>query len=244
MRLLIRALALALTGAALAASLSACATTAEKSARLEKAAHHTRLAEKGLTIGRQSPDVRVLSATIVHGREGNATVITLSNTSARALRAVPIAITVKDAHGTTLFQNNTAGLEPALTSLGSLAGHGQATWIDDQILTSGTPASVSATVGVSPSVNGALPRIEVQGVHASAEGGTEGAAGTVHNESSVSQQNLVVYVLARRGGHVVAAGRAVLPEVGAGASLPFQAFLQGDPSGARLEASAPATTFG
>ena len=45
------------------------------------------------------------------------------------------------------------------------------------------------------------------------------------------QQNLIVYVLARRGGQVVAAGRAVLPEVGAGASLPFQAFLVGSPSG-------------
>jgi hypothetical protein len=229
----------------LAVSLSACETTAEKSAKFEQAAHHTRLAEKGLTITEPSSDVRVLSATIVRGHEGNAAVITLHNTSSHALRAVPIAITVKDAHGATLFQNNTAGLEPALTSLGSLAAHGQgATWIDDQILTSGTPASVSATVGESPSVSGTLPRIEARSVHASEEGGTEGAAGTVHNGSSVTQQNLVVYVLARRAGRVVAAGRAVLPEVGAGASLPFQAFLQGDPSGARLEASAPATTFG
>jgi hypothetical protein len=81
-------------------------------------------------------------------------------------------------------------------------------------------------------------------VHASEEGSTTGAAGTVRNDSSVTQQNLVVYVLARRGGQIVAAGRAVLPEVGAGAALPFQAFLQGDPSGARLEASAPATTLG
>jgi hypothetical protein len=233
-----------LTAGALAVSLSACETTAEKSAKLEQAAHHTRLAEKGLTISKQSPDVRVLSATVVHDQEGNAAVITLHNTSSHALRAVPIAITVKDAHGATLFQNNTAGLEPALTSLGSLAAHGQETWIDDQVLTSGTPVSVSATVGESPTVSGALPRIEARGVHASEEGGTEGAAGTVHNDSSVIQQNLVVYVLARRAGHVVAAGRAVLPEVGAGASLPFQAFLQGDPSGARLEASAPATTFG
>jgi hypothetical protein len=240
----VRALALALTAAALAVSLSACETTAEKSAKLEKAAHHTRLAEKGLTIARPSGDVRVLSATLVHGHEGNAAVITLGNTSARALRAVPIAITVKDTRGATLFQNNTAGLEPALTSLGSLAAHGEETWIHDQILTSGTPASVSAIVGDSPSVNGALPRIEVHGVHASEEGGTTGAAGTVRNGSSVTQQNLVVYVLARRAGQIIAAGRAVLPEVGAGASLPFQAFLQGDASGARLEASAPATTFG
>ncbi|HEV3320124.1 MAG TPA: hypothetical protein VG053_10450 [Solirubrobacteraceae bacterium] len=244
MRPLARALALALTGAALAVSLSACETTAEKSAKLEQAAHHTRLAEKGLTIARPSDDVRVLSAILVRGREGNAAVIALHNTSSHALRAVPIAITVKDAHGTVLFQNNTAGLEPALTSLGSLAAHGAQTWIDDQILTSGTPASVSAIVGEAPSVSGAAPRIEVHGVHASEEGGTSGAAGTVRNGSSVTQQNLVVYVLARRGNQIVAAGRAVLPEVGAGASLPFQAFLQGDASGARLEASAPATAFG
>lgn len=239
-----RALTLALTAAALTVSLSACETTAEKSAKLERAAHHTRLTEKGLTISNPNGNVRVLSTTIVHGHEGNAAVITLHNTSSHALRAVPIAIRVKDAHGATLFQNNTAGLEPALTSLGSLAAHGQETWIDDQIITSGTPASVSATVGESPTVSGTLPRIEARGVHASEEGGTEGAAGTVHNDSSVIQQNLVVYVLARRAGQIVAAGRAVLPEVGAGASLPFQAFLQGTPSGARLEASAPATTFG
>jgi hypothetical protein len=225
-------------------ALSGCETTAEKSAKLERAAHHTRLAEKGLTIARQSGEVRVLSATLVHGHEGNAAVVTLQSDAAHALRAVPIAITVKDAHGATLFQNNGAGLEGALTSLDSLPAHGRATWIDDQILVSGTPASVSAIVGEAPSASGALPRIEVRGVHASEEGGTQGAAGTVHNDSSAMQQNLVVYVLARRAGQVVAAGRAVLPEVGAGAWLPFQAFLQGNPSGARLEASAPATTFG
>jgi hypothetical protein len=235
---------LGLSGLTLAGALSGCETTAEKSAKLERAAHHTRLAEKGLTISTPSREVRVLSATIVRGHEGNAAVITLQSSAAQTLRAVPIAITVKDAHGATLFQNNTAGLEPALTSLGSLAAHGRASWIDDQILASGTPASVSATVGEAPSVSGTLPRIEVQGVHASEEGGTQGAAGTVRNASSVIQQNLVVYVLARRGGRVVAAGRAVLPEVAANASLPFQAFLQGNPSGAQLEASAPATTFG
>jgi hypothetical protein len=240
----VRTLALALAGTALAASLSACETTAEKSAKLEKAAHHTHLAEKGLTIGRSSGEVHVLSATIVHGHEGNAAVVTLQSDSAHALRAVPIAITVKDAHGATLFQNNAAGLEPALTSLGSLAAHGRATWIDDQILVSGTPGSVSAIVGEAPSVSGSLPRIEVQGVHASEEGGTQGAAGIVRNDSSVMQQNLVVYVLARRGNQVVAAGRAVLPEVGAGASLPFQAFFVGSPAGAHLQASAPASTFG
>src|SRR4029077_14894908 len=101
-------------------ALSGCETTAEKSAKLERAAHHAHLAEKGLTIGKQSADVRVLNAIVVHGHEGNAAVLTLRNDSAHALRAAPIAITVRDARGATLFQNNAPGLEAALTSLGSL----------------------------------------------------------------------------------------------------------------------------
>jgi hypothetical protein len=239
-----RAAALAVGALALAGSLSGCETTAEKSARLERTAHRERPVEHGLTIAKPSTDVQVLSATIVHGAEGNAAVVTLRNRSGHTLKDVPIAIAVKDAHGSTLFQNNTPGLEAALTSLASLAAHGEATWIDDQVQASGTPASVTATVGEAPTANGSTPHIEVQGVHISEEGGGTGAAGTVRNHSNVTQQNLVVYVLARRGGKVIAAGRAVLPEVGAGASLPFQAFLQGSPAGARLQASAPPSTFG
>ncbi len=236
--------ALALGGVALAGLLSGCETTAEKSARLERTAHHSRPVERGLTITKQSTNVRVLSAILVHGAEGNAAVVTLRNDSGHTLKDVPIAILVRDAHGSTLFQNNAPGLEAALTSLASLGAHGEATWIDDQVQASGAPASVAATVGAAPTANGSAPRIEVQGVHASEEGGGTGAAGTVRNRSNITQQNLVVYVLARRSGKIVAAGRAVLPEVGAGASLPFQAFFVGSPNGAKLEASAPASSFG
>lgn len=239
-----RAAALALGALALAGSLSGCETTAEKSARLERVAHRERPVEHGLTIAKQSTDVRVLGTVLVHGSEGAAAVVTLRNNSGHALKNVPIAITVTDARGSTVFQNNTPGLEAALTSLASVGAHGEATWIDDQVQASGIPVGVSAVVGVAPSASGSAPRIEVQGVHPSEEGGGAGAAGTVRNRSGVTQQNLVVYVLARRAGKIVAAGRAVLPEVGAGASLPFQAFLQGSPAGAHLEASAPPTTFG
>ena len=116
-----RAAALAVGALALAGSLSGCETTAEKSAQLERTAHRARPVEHGLTIARQSSDVRVLSATIVHGGEGSAAVVTLRNDSEHTLKDVPIAITVKDAHGSTVFQNNTPGLEAALTSLASLA---------------------------------------------------------------------------------------------------------------------------
>jgi hypothetical protein len=237
--------ALALAGVALAGALSGCETTQEKSARLEKTAHHARLAERGLSITKPSADVHVLGAILVHGSEGSAAVVTLRNDSGHALKGVPIAITVKDAHGSTVFQNNAPGLEAALTSLASLEAHGEATWVDDQIPASaGTPASVSAVVGEAPAASGPAPQLEVAGVHPSEEAGSAGAAGTIHNRSNVTQQSLVVYVLARRGGRIVAAGRAVLPEVAGGASVPFQAFLVGAPAGANLEAGAPASTFG
>ena len=225
-------------------ALSGCETTAEKSARLEKSAHHTRLAEHGLSIATPNADIRVLDAILVHGGEGAAAVVTLRNDSSRTLRDVPIEITVKDAHGSTLFQNNAPGLEPALTSLESLPANGEAVWVDDQVPANGAPASVSAIAGVAPAVNGPVPRLQARDVRLSEENGSVEAAGTVRNRSNVTQQNLVVYVLARRAGKIVAAGRAVLPEVAGGASAPFQAFLTGNSAGARLEASAPASTFG
>jgi hypothetical protein len=222
-------------------TLSGCESTQEKSARLEKTAHHTRLAEQGPTVVKQSAEVHVLDAILVHGAEGAAAVVRLRNDSAHALRDVPIAITVKNARGSTVFQNNAPGLEAALTSLGSLPAHGEATWVDDQVPATGAPASVTAIAGVSPAASGALPQIEVSGVHPSEESGSATAAGTVRNRSNVTQQALVVYVLARRAGRVVAAGRAILPEVAPGASVPFQAFLVGSAGGASLQAGAPAT---
>jgi hypothetical protein len=225
-------------------ALSGCETTAEKSAQLERTAHHTHLAEHGLSIATPSTKIHVLNATLIHGSEGEAAVVTLRNDSASTLKGVPIAITVKNAQGATVFQNNAPGLEAALTLLASLPAHTEATWVDDQVPASGAPIGVSAIAGEASPVSGPVPRIEVAGVHPSEEDGSTGAAGTVHNASNGAQQSLVVYVLARRGGRIVAAGRAVLPEVAAGASLPFQAFLTGNAAGAQLEASAPASTFG
>ncbi len=100
-------------------------------------------------------------------------------------------------------------------------------------------------MGLSPAVGGAMPRLSVTGVHSFEDpsSGT-GEEGTVVNHSRVSQQQLVVYAVARRAGRVVAAGRAVLPEAKAGQSTPFQVFFIGNPQGAKLEVSAPATTLG
>jgi hypothetical protein len=226
-------------------ALAGCESNQERSAHLAKLAHHGAPAQKGLTITHQSAAVKVLATTVLHSSEGAAAVVTLRNVSPNALIDLPIGITVKDARGNTLLENNSPGLEAGLVSVSSLPAHGELSWIDDQLSPSGDPASVSARVGEGQTAKGSLPQITISGVHLSEDQANGiGAAGTVRNTSAITQTNLVVFGIARRMGRIVAAGRAVLPEVPAGGSTPFQVFFIGEPKGAELEMSAPATTVG
>ena len=230
---------------ALVLALGGCESTAEKSAQLERSAKRAVLSsERGLVITKANPEVRVLAAQVLHSGEQSAAVITLRNLSGRALRDAPIAITVRDARGGVLFKNDAPGLEAALTTVALLPAGGRATWVDDQVQTSGTPSGVAALVGETPPAPPSIPRLRIEGVHSTEDPASgAGAAGTVANESGVTQHDLVVDVLARRGGRIVAAGRAVLPEVPAHGRTSFEVFFVGDPRGAKLQLSAPPSTF-
>jgi hypothetical protein len=225
---------------------SGCETNAERSAELERVAHsHPAARQTGVTVNKQNPAVRVVGTVTVQSEGRTAVVVTLRNSSSQALRDAPIEITVKGSGGKVAYQNSTPGLAPSLTTVALLQPGAQTVWIDDQVQTTGPPKEVSARVGQAPSAPGPAPQLIIEGVHSFEEPGSgEGAEGTVTNHSAVTQQELVVYVLARRGGRVVAAGRALLPELAAGQSAPFQAYLIGSPKGAKLEASAPPTTLG
>ncbi len=222
--------------------LSGCESSQERSAELAREAKHSPgSAEHGLTIARASTQIKVLGTQIVDSAEGAAALVNLRNTSSHALRDVPLAITVKDASGAALYRNDAPGLEAALTSVALLAPGERFTWIDDQVQAAGTPASVSAEAGEAQTVTGPTPHIRLSGVRAT-EAPEAGVAGTVKNESSVAQRGLVVYGLARRGAKIVAAGRAVLTEVPAHGSSPFQVLFIGSAQGAKVEAVAPPTT--
>lgn len=225
-------------------ALSGCETTAEKSARLEKAAKRVAQAQqKGLSITRASRIIEVSQTAAVAGSEGSAAVVTLRNNSPAAQRAVPIAITLKNVRGTSVYTNDTPGLAPTLTSIALIPGHGVLEWVDDQITAKGE--SVQAKIGEGSSLDAPPPKLVVQGAHlADDPGGGTDAEGTVVNRSDIAQSELVIYAVARRGGRVVAAGRAVLESLAARASAPFQVFFVGDPKGASLELSVPATTPG
>lgn len=236
-----------------ALALTGCETTAEKSARLERAAkqhesevqRRAALAQRALTITRQSTKVEVAATAIVRGSEGSAAVLTLRNSSATTLRDVPIAIVVRDAHGTPIYRNSVAGQAAALVSATLVPAHSEVTWIDDQIPASGAPAKVDAEVGEGEPAGGTIPRLSIAGEHRFEDPSSGlGVEGSVVNHSAASQQEVVVYAVARRAGRIVAAGRAVLPQVPAGTGTRFQLFFLGDPNGAQLKLSVLATTAG
>jgi hypothetical protein len=221
---------------------SGCETTAEHSAQLEKRAKHEKLTLQGVSVTKENQSVKVLQSTILSSREGTAVAVELLNTSSHALVNAPIEITVRNARGGVIFQNDQPGQDPSLTRVSLLAARRQTLWVDDQVPASGA-TSARALVGQATRAPTSVPQMSVSGIHLMGEGNEAGAVGSVRNRSRVTQQHLVVYVVARKGGGIVAAGRAILPEVAPAASVAFQAYFVGDPSGARLQASAPPTTF-
>jgi hypothetical protein len=231
-----------------ALALAACESNQERSAKLAtaakqqeaKAAKRAALVRRALTITQPSTKIKVIGTAIVHSSEGAAAIVTLRNVSSTSLSDVPIQIAVHDISGASVYTNAVPGLSPTLASVSLIPAHAVLTWIDDQVQATGIPASVSAKVGEGTPVNGAIPRLSVSGAHLS----EAQAEGNVVNSSHVAQQELVVDAVARRGGAIVAAGRAVLANAPAGSSTPFQIFFVGNPGGARLEVSAPATTSG
>lgn len=238
----------ALGAVATALALCGCQSTQERSAQLQRQAKHEVLAARGVSVAKENPSVKVLQTAVVRSHEGAAVVVALRNTSSHALENAPIEITVRNARGGVIFQNDTPGVEPSLTTVSLLEPGREAIWIDDQVPSTGSPTSAGALVGEATQPSGAIPRLSIAGTHLSTEAGTGTTLlGTVANGSPTTQQSLVVYAVARRGSNIVAAGRAVLPEVPAGTNqgtqVPFQIYFVGDPSGARISTSAPATTF-
>jgi hypothetical protein len=218
-------------------------STEEKSAEIEKHAKHQKLAMQGVSVSKESPHVEVTASTVIHSSVGTAVVVELQNTSSHTIENAPIEIAVRDTKGSVLFQNNQPGAERGLTTVSLLQPGKRTVWVDDQVQTTGAPASAIARVGEGTRASVGAPRMSVSGTHPTEEGGEAGAAGNVTNGSKVAQQHLVVYAVARRAGKIVAAGRAGIPEVAANATMPFQVYFIGDPTRAQIEASAPPTTF-
>jgi hypothetical protein len=223
------------------ACLSACQSTKDKSAELEARGSTQLISEEGLEIKHRNPDVEVTGTAVLSGSEGsNAVVVDLHNDSGQNLTEVPILIEVTNSKGRSFYKNDIPGIEPALAAVPYIPAHGDAEWVNDQVLGVGRPKSVKVTVGAGGSTySGELPEIEVS------EPKLEGdpvsgisATGDVVNRTGEDQRRLLLYVVARKGNEVVAAGRGAIEHLKPERKkLKYTVFFVGDPSGADLKLS-------
>ncbi len=103
-----RAAVAALVLVAVAAGLSACESTADKSARIAAAGRDAVQAAGTLKI-RHNAEVRVARAVVVRGAGGAvAAAVEVRNAGARAQRDVPVLIDVRDARGASLYKQRRA----------------------------------------------------------------------------------------------------------------------------------------
>lgn len=228
-----------------AVALSACQTTQELSAQRAREAKKL-VNQKGLTVSRENPNVAIGLTSVVQDKNGIAAVVELRNTGRVAQAGLPVSIAVTDAKGRPVYRNDVAGLEDSLVSMALLAKGEDAFWVDNQITATGKPAKIHARIGAAKGkVPTKLPSFAISGVTLQSDSGSVFAKGTIVNRSKVAQKRLTIFGVARKGATIVAAGRGILDVLPAAGAKPtrFTVFFIGNPKGAKLSFSAPATVL-
>ena len=238
------AAALALLPTVLAST--GCSSTRAQAAKFTAGGDRA-FAARGLRVGAANRDVQVLERSVISDANGTAAVVVLKDRGARALADVPVALAVKDARGTVLWRNDAPGLEPGLTHVALLSPGQTVTWVNDQVLIDGgRPAALGAKAGAGDPAPPTAARLDIVVQDARLEGdpasGVTAVASAV-NRSSVDQRDLVIAAVARRGGKLVAAGRAIVPQLRANGRERFQVFFIGDPRDAELSFDAQPSTL-
>jgi hypothetical protein len=235
------ALAACLAATGLAACQSTQATSALRAKDAKRLAH-----QKGLRIRAENRRAVVTGTAVVHDTNGTAAVVEVRNRGA-AQAAVPIGLAVRDGRGRRIYANDSAGLDRSLVTIALLRSGEHTFWVNDQIPPAQGRLAAEAKLGVSRvAVPGQAPGIAVSHVAFGHDSSGVFASGLVTNRSEILQKRLVIACIARRGGRIVAAGRAVVEKLAPEPSAKptrFTVYFIGNPRGGRLSCSAPPTVL-
>lgn len=218
------------------AALCGCATTQQQSARAKLVAQRTLAARQALVVRHADPRVAVLGAVLLAGRRDGAVVVRLRNRTRTTLADLPVTVGLR-VRGRRVVLNGRGGLPYFQTHVPALAAGASAMWVlalPGRPLPGGTPW---VRVGAPARTARALPLLAV----ALGRRTRRGVAVRVVNRSAVPQYDLTVYAWARRGGRLVAAGRASAAHLGTGARVTLRVPLVGDARGATIQVSVPPT---
>lgn len=234
-----------LAAGSLGIAAAGCETTVEKAEKVAAQGDAAFRAE-GIAVARANREVTIVSQDVVSDANGTAVVAVLRNEGRAPLADVPLALSVR-AGRRVVARNDAPGLERGLTHAALLPVGRDALWVHDQVLvTGGRPTAAEVVPGRGRPAPAGAEEVEIAIEGARLVGdpasGITAEARAVER-SGIAQDDLVIVCVARRGGRVVAAGRAIVPVLRANGRAPFQVFFIGDPRGAELEFAAQPTRF-
>jgi hypothetical protein len=234
----------ALATLAVALLSAGCESTEQRSARIARRLADQRASTATTALGARSATVTLTGSAIVSA--GGATAVALRLTSSDALteRDVPVLIDVRDAKGALVYSNDTTAIEAALREIALMPARASVWWVDDQVLATSRPSSVSVRVGVSSSraSDSSTTPISAQRVTGGSDFAGSFVSGTLVNPAASAAKQVTVYAVAMRGSRVTAAGRGLLATLPAHGSAPFRVAMIGAVTGARITVTvAPGT---
>jgi hypothetical protein len=240
----------AIAPALLLVALGGCATTQLQATRLQLNSARIRASELAVRVSARNPDVSVERVELLLGRPGSAIVVRLKNLLAHPVSDLPISVGVTVAGGHRRYLNGAPGTDYFLTHTPAIAAGGVLTWVYTNRRPLAPGARPFAAVGLTPAPLAsrlrALPRIAVATLSGTSHdrSALQRVRVIVRNLSSVPQYALQVYLIARRSGRDVLAGRATITHLGARASVALNIRLVGKPHAGRVTLEAPPTIFG
>jgi hypothetical protein len=208
-----------------------------------------RASQAGTKIAARSAAVAAASVRLIATRGDRTFVVALRNLSPTPISDNPIVIGVVGADGRAQPLNAAINLPYFDAHVPSVPARGELRWVLTMPARVDRESRPYAIVGrrtvPSPSVPASLPAISATPLyHADhRRGARDDLRVRVHNASSIPQYQLPVYAIGTLNGRTVAAGTAVVPELGANSSAVLRITMFGNATGAHLELEAPPTIF-
>ena len=229
---------------ALAVAATGCESTQDKAARVQKEnARRQKLASIPLTVPKTDRRIQVLGTTVLRGKEANAVVVTLRNSSPKAIADIPIAVDVLSPKGRRITTNTAPGTDHWLNHVPLIRPGQTIDWVNDQFDPDTKSVSAKVRVGIGTSVARPYPDANLLKTHYFKDpiSGTS-FTGKARSNAPVNQERLVVFSVGRQGGRIVSAGRGVVERLRAngGNKSTFTIFYVGaDPKSVQLSTLAP-----
>lgn len=229
------------------AALAGCSTTQQTAARLRVNDARILASQLPTVVRGHDPAIEVIGLSLVRGSVGSALIVTLHNRAERPVSDLPISIGIIARHRDVSL-NDAAGVNYFQSHIPAIAARGTLRWVfttPRRLLPESRPfAVVGLPTTPQLSVPRTLPDLDgrpIQGL-AALRGGELQLS--VQNRSSLPQYQLPVYATATRDGRYVAAGEAMIAELGGGAVAMLRLRLTGNADGASVSIQTPSTIFG